>query len=101
MSPESPEDSSFREFLGICDPALLMLLGEYVSRLIPEGEEAPRLRSMRLLISLESMERLRGKEPGTEFSRGLRELWPMIEELVSRYAELRNSAELEPGEGVL
>lgn len=96
---DSPEDPSFREFLGICDPALLMLLGEYVSRLIPKGEEAPRLRSMRLHIALESMERLRGKEPEKEFSRGLRELWPMIGGMISRYAELLDSAESEPGPG--
>lgn len=101
MGSESPEDPSFREFLGICDPALLMLLGEYVSRLI-NGEEAPRLRSMRLLISLESIERFwADKEPGEAFSQALRELWPMISELVSRYAELRDSAESGPGERVL
>ncbi len=96
MSSESPEDPSFREFLGICDPALLMLLGEYVSRL-DKGEEP--IRSIRFLISLESMERLRGKEPEKEFSRGLRELWPMISNMVSRYSKLLDSAESEPGPG--
>lgn len=84
MSGDSPEEPTLKRFLQICDPALLSLLAEYVSRLIGREEE-PELRSMRFLISLESLERLRGKEPGRAFFGGLRELSTMLEELRSRY----------------
>jgi len=96
---DSPEDPSFREFLDICDPLLLMLLGEYLTRLIPKGEEVLELRSMRLLINLESIERLRRDGSREEVIKAFEELPSLFEETLSRFPKLRDLAK--PKEGAL
>lgn len=90
---------SLKEFLQICDPLLLVLLGDYLTRLIPKEKGAPELHTMRLLINLEAIERSRKPGSREEVIKAFEELPSLFESTLSKYPGLRDSSKPKPGEG--